>query len=193
MSLRTSCSTRTVEIYAISVEPGWHYLGPSATNGSDDAVGIIVKDNSSDGSILHPVGDWNEVWNDAGSGKSTDFSLWRGVPLLEDSFDYLVLGGFFVRSHDKPSPEETAGIRAIRKDVLELVQAGREVWNDAGTGARLDGAVWDISVAGHLDAINPGHFIPVPGHNIRPNDTFGIDRTKVDVKRVKLQADSGTY
>ena len=161
----------------------WFYLGPAATNGSD-AFGLIVKDLSSDGHILRPVGDWVQVWNDAGSGKSTDYSLWQGVPRVEDRANYVVLGGYFIRSHNKPNEIETRGIRAIHKDVLKLVKPGREVWNDAGTGAKLDGAVWDISVAGQLDAINPGYFIPAPNHNTPPVDTFAIERTKVENRYV---------
>ena len=53
------------EIYAISVESGWYYLGPAATNGYRDAVGIVLIP---EGSILRPVGDWAKVWDDAGSG-----------------------------------------------------------------------------------------------------------------------------
>jgi hypothetical protein len=41
-----------------------------------------------------------------------------------------------------------------------------------------DGSVWDISIAGHLDALNPGYFLLVSGHNSPPKDTFGIDRSK---------------
>ena len=179
VSLRTSCS-QTLAINAISVEPGWFYLGPAATNGSIDAVGLIIKDKTVNGSILRPVGDWIEIWNDAGSGTSTDFSLWRGIPRVEDEVNYIVLSGFFLRSHNKPSAVETTGIRAIHKDVLKLVDIGREVWTDAGTGADRDGSVWNISVEGRLDVLNPGYFLPAAGHNIPPKDTFGIDRSKVE-------------
>ena len=164
------------------MEPGWHFLGPAATNGSNDAVGIIVKDNSSDGSILRPIGDWVKVWDDSGSRKSFEpvtHALWRGVPRYEDRDNYVVLGGFFVHNNKKPAAGECAGMKAIHKDFLKIAQAGREVWNDAGTGAKNDGAVWDISVAGSLDTINPGYFIPVPGHHLPPSDTFGINRNKV--------------
>ncbi len=163
------------------MEPGWYYLGPAATNGSDNRIGLIVRDKSPRGNILRPVGDWIKVWDDSGSGKSNDYSLWRGVPRPEDQVNYVVLGGFFVRSHNKPTTGETFGIRAIRKDVLKTVTAGREVWNDAGTGAKKDGAVWDISVAGRLDAVDSGAFVPVEGHNNRPQDTYAIDRSKVDM------------
>ena len=30
------------EIYAISVESGWYHIGPAATNGYRDAVGIVL-------------------------------------------------------------------------------------------------------------------------------------------------------
>jgi hypothetical protein len=168
-----------------TLERGWFYLGPAATNGSGDAVGLIVKDLSSDGHILRPIGekDWIQVWNDAGSGKPTDYSLWQGVPRIKDRANYVVLGGYFNRSHNMPTAVEAAGIRAIHKDVLKLVKPGREVWNDKGTGAKLDGAVWDISVAGQLDAINPGYFIPTPDHDTPPVNTFAIERTKIENRR----------
>ena len=80
----------------------------------------------------------------------------------------------------KPTTGETAGIRAIHKDFLKLVQAGREVWNDGGRKATnlKEGGVWDISVAGSSDAIKPGYFIPVPGHNLRPSDLSALIETR---------------
>ena len=102
-----------------------------------------------------------------------------GVVSLGPRISSTTSGGFFVRSHNKPSTEETLGIRAIHKDVLRTVSAGKEVWSDAGTGARKDGAVWDISVAGHLNSLNPGAFIPVEGHNNRPQDAYAINQSKV--------------
>jgi hypothetical protein len=161
----------------IIVDSGWYYLGPAATNGSKDAVGLIVKDISDDGSILRPVGDWVKVWDDSGSRRFTDYSLWKGVPRLEDQINYVVIGGFFVRSHDKPTSGDAAGIKAIRKDVLTTANPGKEVWNDAGSRASKDGAVWNISVA-HLNVVGCGAFVPVEGHNNPPRDTYAIDRAK---------------
>ena len=53
----------------------------------------FLKGNSSDGSILCPVGDWAKVWDDAGSGNPNNYSLWRGVTMDDDC---IVLVGFFV-------------------------------------------------------------------------------------------------
>lgn len=174
---------------AITVEPGWHYLGPAANNGSKDAVGLIIKDMSDDGSILRPVGDWVKVWDDTGSGKPKYYSLWKGVPRLEDQVDYVVIGGFFVVGDDgyyKPSSADAAGMMAICKDVLTTVSPGREVWNDAGSKATKDGAVWDISVAGHLEAASCGAFIPVDKYDTPPRDTYAINRAMVRARTSKF-------
>ena len=101
--------------------------------------------------------------------------------------DYIVLRGFFVRRNGKPTTRETAGIRTTHRDFLKLVQAGREVWNDGGRKATnlKEGGVWDISVAGSSDAIKPGYFIPVPGHNLRPSDLSALIETRSCSFKVK--------
>jgi hypothetical protein len=122
-----------------------------------------------------------QVWSDAGSGKGTDFSLWVGLP---ENPNHVVLGGIFVRSHNKPTIDESRGIRTIDKSVLVRVAADSEVWSDKGSGARADGALWSISTAGNLQAINPGAFIPVSGYNHPPITVYAIDRTKVQIGTV---------
>ena len=54
---------------------------------------------------------------------------------------------------------------AIHKDALITVGAGRDIWNDAGTGANKDGAVWDIPTGGNLEALITGAFVVVESHN----------------------------
>jgi hypothetical protein len=107
------------------------------------------------------------------------FSLWRGIP---DNPAHVVLGGMFVRSHNKPTIDESRYIRTIDKDVLVTVKATPEIWNDMGSGARADGAVWGISTAGNTKAINTGAFIPVQGYNNPP----GQLRTLLTVPRLLL-------
>ena len=58
---------------------------------------------------------------------------------MDDDYSDIVLGGFFVRRNGKPTTKETAGIRAIHRDFLKLVQAGREVWNDGGKATKEGG------------------------------------------------------
>ncbi|KAF8151004.1 hypothetical protein B0H34DRAFT_678718 [Crassisporium funariophilum] len=154
----------------------WKYLGPAASNGSDDCVGIIVR-QTTEFPVLAPIHDWVEVWDDSGSHKRDDFALWRGIP--EDAINYVVVGGFFVRSHEKPTSSDSAGMMAIHKDFLLTVTHGREIWNDHGTKAKADGAVWEISTAGYLDAISTGAFVPVQGYNNPPLDTYALNRLDV--------------
>ena len=47
-----------------------------------------------------------------------------------------MLGGIFVRSHNKPTIDESRYIRTIDQDVLVTVKATPEIWNDMGSGAR---------------------------------------------------------
>ncbi|KIM83366.1 hypothetical protein PILCRDRAFT_97217 [Piloderma croceum F 1598] len=155
---------------------GWYYLGPAATNGSNDAYGLVV--NEIVPGTLGQVNDWVQVWSDAGSGNGTDFSLWRGIP---DNPAHVVLGGIFVRSHNKPTIDESRYIRTIDKDMLVTAKATPEIWNDMGSGARADGAVWGISTAGNTKAINTGAFIPVQGYNNPPGVAYALDSTKVTV------------
>jgi hypothetical protein len=165
-------------IYLFAADPldqvhfGWYYLGPAATN-SNDAYGVVVDENLP--GTLGQVSDWVQVWSDAGSGKGTDFSLWRGIP---DNPAHVVLGGMFVRSHNKPTIDESRYIRTIDKDVLVTVKATPEIWNDMGSGARAEGAVWGISTAGNTKAINTG---AVQGYNNPPGVAYALDSTKVIV------------
>lgn len=161
---------------AVAVESGWYYLGPAASNGSKEQLGVIVKELTEVWS-LNRIVDWEKVWDDSGPGKTTDYALWRGVP--EDSINYVAIGGFFVRSHEKPTFSDTYGMMAVHKDLLLTVSPGDEVWNDGGSGAKADGAVWSISVAGDLNAISTGAFVPVQGYNNPPRDTYALNRLKV--------------
>lgn len=162
-----------------SVTDGWYYLGPAATNGSNDAYGVIVRELVPH--TLGQVNDWVQVWSDAGSGKDTDFSLWTGIP---ENPNHVVLGGIFVRSHNKPTIDESRGIRTIDKDLLINVKAFPEVWNDKGSGANADGAVWGISTVGKIQAINPGAFTPVNGYNNPPATVYALDSSKVTIVTV---------
>jgi len=153
---------------------GFFYLGPSATNGSNDASGVIVKEIEP--GALGTISDWVQIWNDTGSGKKIDYSLWTAVP--EDP-NYVALGGFFVRTHQKPTIDDTRGLRTIRKDLVTKVKPGREVWNDLGSKAHADGAVWNISTVGNLLALDAGTFIPAAGFNNPPAETWAIDRSKI--------------
>lgn len=159
----------------LTVGAGWYYLGPAATNsGNQPGVGIVVRELEP--GALADIADWVQVWNDAGSGAETDFSLWRGVA---PSPEYVVVGGFFLRSHDKPSASDTKGMKAVRKEYLVTAAPGKQIWTDGGSGARQDGAVWSVSTTGNVDALDTGAFVPVGAYNSPPSPVFAFDRSKV--------------
>lgn len=140
--------------------------------------GVVVKPLEPD--TLVDVASWEKVWTDNGSRKPLNFSLWRGVA---SSADYVVVGGFFVASSDPwypPSPELTQGVKAVHRSVLLTAAYGREVWNDHGTGAGPNGAVWNTSVVGFVDALDTGAFVPVEGYNNPPRLVYALDRSKIE-------------
>ena len=126
--------------------------------------------------ILMDVKGWEQVWNDAGSGKATDFSLWRGI---SPSPDHVVVGGFFLRRKTEPTAAETQGIKAVHKDVLVKVGHGVEIWTDAGMGSRQNGAVWGTSTTGIVTALDTGAFVPVDDYNNPPGLVYALDVSKV--------------
>ncbi|KIK05616.1 hypothetical protein K443DRAFT_90842 [Laccaria amethystina LaAM-08-1] len=146
---------------------GWFYLGPAATNsGNIPGTGIVVRELEP--GVLVDVADWIQVWNDTGSGDSTDFALWRGEGPTPD---YVVVGGFFTRSYNKPSAEETRGIKAIHRLALHNTTPGSQIWTDRGSGADEDGAIWSISSFG---VVPTGAFVPVRGYNNPPQELYGL-------------------
>ena len=156
------------------VPEGWFYLGPAATNSSNaPGTGVVVRELEP--GVLVDVADWIQVWNDAGSGTSTDFALWRGVGPTPD---YVVVGGFFTRSHNKPSLEEARGIKAIHKLALRNTGPGSQIWTDKGSGADEDGAIWSISTLG---VVPTGAFVPVRGYDSPPQELYGLHSRHADL------------
>ena len=164
------------------VPVGWSYLGASASNGAGDTEGVIVRQVGVGEELIVPITNWSLVWSDAGSGHNTNYMLWRGVP----PSGYIAMGSAFVRTAKSngwapPSIDQTRGIVALKSSLIVLVKAGRRIWTDAGSGARQDGSVWEISTTGYPLAINTGTFASADGHNTAPVLVSAIDRTKVNL------------
>ncbi|KAF9027294.1 FDS protein [Hymenopellis radicata] len=145
--------------WSLDVPEGWFTLGQSPSSKYDQAPTSIIV-NPLDGDALGDVAKWEKVWDDAGSGKPRDYSLWRGVAANDN---YLVIGGIFStnQGYAPPTEEQARGIRSIRKDLV-VMDTSVLVWNDAGSKAREDGSVWKtIGSSGvAVDAL-----IPVGSHN----------------------------
>ena len=104
------------------MEQGWFYLGPCATNNSNQGgVGLIVKEIVP--GTLADITKWKLIWSTDGTRKSNSYSIWRGVP---PSSDYVVLGDFFLRNADPPTLEECKGMKAVRKDACAVASLVNE-------------------------------------------------------------------
>lgn len=155
---------------------GLFYLGPGATNNNDpNKYGLIVEELVP-GSLVD-VDEWEQVWNDAGSGASTDYALWRGKSTHPD---YIALASIFTRSHDKPTAAETEGIKAIHRSVLGIAEADPPIWTDRGSGSKQDGSVWAVEVDEDPNLIQTGAFIATSGYG-RPLGVRGVRRDMVEI------------
>ena len=65
---------------------------------------LLVKEIEPN-TVMAPVVNWERVWDDHGSGKSHDCSLWRGV--ASDPVEYKVIGDFFRGGVDNQNPPST--------------------------------------------------------------------------------------
>ncbi|KAF8126877.1 hypothetical protein K438DRAFT_1646879 [Mycena galopus ATCC 62051] len=128
----------------------WYYLGPVATSeGKSEQSGMIVR--AVDDGALADVVDWKKVGPNNGSEPPPPFSTWRGI--APDG--YVVVGDFFVEGNEKPSPQQTAGIKAIRRDLVGLLPPQRLIWTGRQPWSVV--TLWDI-VATPLIYIPTGAF-----------------------------------
>lgn len=114
-------------------------------------MGLIVKALVPD--ALAEVKDWEPVFIDIEGGQ---FSTWRGVA----PEGYVVIGHFFVNGTNKPTPDQTAGIRAIRKDLVAEREPNRQIWEKRLPFALL--TLWDVAVSDLLH-VPTGAFVSKDG------------------------------
>lgn len=115
--------------------------------------GLVVQAKVLD--ALDEVVDWEPVFIDYEGGK---FSTWRGVP--SNPHKYVVVGNFFVTGIEKPTPKQTEGIRAIRKDLIDEVEPHHLVFKKVIPFAIL--TLWNVFAT--IGVVVPtGAFVSSPG------------------------------
>lgn len=151
--------------------PGYFPLGDLAVSGETNINGLrvaaVVRESgspsvdSSKGNALSRPDDFECVWTDAGSGATTDASIWRPIPPA----GYVALGMVCSNDHVKPSLNT---VRCVRADLVIASSLGSFIWNDEGSGARQNFSAWDIeppaAAAGEI-YFAPGTFFGVQSHN----------------------------
>ncbi|KAH9474256.1 hypothetical protein JR316_0013419 [Psilocybe cubensis] len=118
----------------------WAYLGQVARkrNGEipDHSGMILLAKAGSD--ALGDIVDWVPVMHGI---EPTPFSTWRGIPA--DPERYVSGGDFFVLGMDKPTAEQTAGIKAIRKELISENKPDRLIWSCLLPFNGL--TIWDVA------------------------------------------------
>ena len=89
---------------------------------------IIVR--ALEANALADVNSWERV---APQETSSTFSTWRG----SGPAGYDVIGHFFVTGNEPPMASATAGIKAIRKDLIKGSMANYQIWEDTATKVTL--------------------------------------------------------
>ncbi|NEO33294.1 MAG: Vps62-related protein [Symploca sp. SIO3C6] len=124
---------------------------------------MVVKERIS-GALASPT-DYTLIWNDAGSGASSDGSVWR--PVCPPG--YKALGDVVSGSHKKPSTDE---VKCVRETALSAALPGGFIWNDAGSGANRDFSAWGIqrqAADSEYTYLSRGLFYGAASHS-RPTD-----------------------
>lgn len=131
-----------VTIYRpVSSDDSFSIIGDYAQGNYEQPTGtsLIVKAINDDPNnpLLKPPYDYNEVWNDHGSGGDHDGSIWFPVP----PNGYYSLGFVCNGGYNKPSISNYA---CVRKDLVVDAQPGSLIWNDRGSGAYKDVSIYQI-------------------------------------------------
>jgi hypothetical protein len=155
-----------VSIWRPIAPAGHALLGDVAIAGYDmpTAPALALVD---DPIALQPPVGFELIWQDTLSGGLNDVSVWNPIPPL----GYVCMGAVAVAGY---TPPQIAQLRCVH---AQLVQRGLSAytWNDAGSGALWDGALWSCIAGGPAD---PGASGLVTGGFVarRHGDDPGINR-----------------
>ncbi|KXX77964.1 hypothetical protein MMYC01_207928 [Madurella mycetomatis] len=117
---------------------------PHYSNLNGNRAVLLVGDNpskrqSGKGPAVQAPVDYQLIWADHGSGANADGSFWRPVP----PNGYISVGDVAVTGHGKPALDQ-AQVWCLRADLVSDGSFNEAVWNDRGSGANSDCAIWEI-------------------------------------------------
>jgi len=143
-----------VSIWRPIAPAGYGLLGDVAVSGYDaptEPAFVMIDDPLA---VAPPLG-FELIWQDTGSGGINDVSVWNPIPPL----GYVCMGAVAVAGYTEP---QIAQLRCVHGG---LVQRGLSAatWDDSGSGAVWDGALWTCLAGGDADpaatGIETGAFI----------------------------------
>jgi len=136
-------ANKDLSIWKPQLPPGFSALGHYAhANYSKPTSGVVLAIRATDdySVIAYPV-DYQQIYNDAGTGGDQDGSIW--MPIAPAG--YVALGMVGMNGHGKPHRE---AVVCVREDLTTPVGVGEMISNDQGSGGNLDLFVWGIATPG---------------------------------------------
>ena len=141
--------------YRPTVPDGWFFFGDYGQGNYKSPTGTVMvvkvsNDNSEAPALKAPNG-WAQVWNDSGSGADEDGSFWAPLPPP----GYVAVGHVAMKGHDEPK-KDTPNINklmCLRVDLAKQVNLDVLIWDDKGSSADEDVAVWKITQLGSIFAV----------------------------------------
>lgn len=141
--------------------PGFFPLGdvvvPGHENINGERVVAVVREadspseNPARGRALSRPNDYEQVWNDSGSGAKKNCTLWRPIP----PDGYVALGLVCSMGPEKPSVH---AVRCVRADLVIESYVGDLIWSE-GRGFTHNFSAWGIT----LPAAEAGEIYFAPG------------------------------
>jgi hypothetical protein len=134
---RGTGSDMDLSTWAPVLPTGYYALGHLA-KGDYDApnTSMTVVKGAINGVVAYPTG-YTLVWKDEGSGGNQDGAFWE--PIAPSG--YVALGTVVTASWTQPS---LTAIVCLREDLVWTEDIGDLIWNDKGSGADKDLALWNL-------------------------------------------------
>ena len=125
---------------------GFYYVGHYAQGDHNDPAGaaLLLKEVAGSGTPLlaAPIG-FKKVWDTDGSKASTA-AFWYPVP----PDGYVSLGVVVTANKNTPTASTFPLLRCVRMDWATYGTSGIQVWNDDGSGASKDLAIYAVGTPG---------------------------------------------
>lgn len=148
----------------------YYSLGDVAMDSYAQPATIYIVSAEQD-ELMPPV-DYIQVWNDTGSGGDQDGSFWQ--PVAPDG--YVCLGHIAQNGYDKPS---TDLIRCVKSSLVRPATTWK-VWDDTGSGADKDVAIWEV-IPNDQDprGVTMNLFISVDNYGALESNYMVLDRDTI--------------
>jgi len=115
-------------------------------------VAVVSEADKVNGTALRAPTDFKLVWQNSGKKVRSEVSVWRPIP----PEGYVTMGMVCCVGYDKPS---VTTVRCVRADLVVDAYIGNPIWNDKGSGSRMDFSTWDV----HSPEAEPGEAYIAPG------------------------------